>query len=40
MPIQGYGDNVGFGFVDLDNDGRWELIIGAILNADKESCRL
>ena len=24
-------ENVGFGFVDLDNDGRWELIIGAIL---------
>ena len=29
-------DNVGFGFVDLDNDGRWELIIGAILNAEKD----
>ena len=29
-------DNVGFGFVDLDNDGHWELIIGAILNADKD----
>ena len=29
-------NNVGFGFVDLDNDGRWELIIGAILNAEKD----
>ena len=29
-------ENVGFGFVDLDNDGRWELVIGAILNADKD----
>ena len=29
-------ENVGFGFVDLDNDGRWELIIGAILNADQD----
>ena len=29
-------DNVGFGFVDLDNDGCWELIIGAILNAEKD----
>ncbi len=29
-------DNVGFGFVDLDNDGYWELIIGAILNADQD----
>lgn len=29
-------DNVGFGFVDLDNDGYWELIIGAILGADKD----
>ena len=29
-------DNVGFGFVDLDNDGYWELIIGAIANADKD----
>ena len=29
-------DNVGFGFVDLDNDGNWELIIGAIANADKD----
>ena len=27
-------ENVGFGFVDLDNDGRWELIIGAIMNAE------
>lgn len=29
-------DNVGFGFVDLDNDGRWELVIGAILDAETE----
>lgn len=29
-------DNVGFGFVDLDNDGHWELVIGAILNAEKD----
>ena len=29
-------DNVGFGFVDLDNDGYWELVIGAIANADKD----
>ena len=29
-------DNVGFGFVDLDNDGRWELIIGAIANAEQD----
>ena len=29
-------NNVGFGFVDLDNDGRWELVIGAILNAEKD----
>ena len=29
-------DNVGFGFVDLDNDGNLELVIGAILNADKD----
>ena len=29
-------ENVGFGFVDLDNDGRWELIIGAILNAEQD----
>ena len=29
-------ENVGFGFVDLDNDGYWELIIGAILNADQD----
>ncbi len=27
-------DNVGFGFVDLDNDGRWELVIGAIQDAE------
>ena len=29
-------DNVGFGFADLDNDGHWELIIGAILNAEQD----
>ena len=29
-------DNVGFGFVDLDNDGHWELVIGAILNAGQD----
>ena len=29
-------DNVGFGFVDLDNDGYWELIIGAISDAETE----
>lgn len=29
-------DNVGFGFVDLDNDGYLELVIGAIMNADKD----
>ena len=29
-------ENVGFGFVDLDNDGHWELIIGAILNAEND----
>lgn len=29
-------NNVGFGFADLDNDGRWELIIGAILNAERD----
>ena len=27
-------DNVGFGFVDLDNDGYWELVIGAIRDAE------
>ena len=27
-------ENVGFGYVDLDNDGQMELIIGAILNAE------
>ena len=27
-------DNVGFGFVDLDRDGNWELVIGAIQNAE------
>ena len=29
-------DNVGFGYQDLDNDGRMELIIGAILNAEQD----
>ena len=29
-------ENVGFGFVDLDNDGSLELIIGAILNAEED----
>ena len=29
-------NNVGFGFVDLDNDGRWELVIGAIENAETD----
>ena len=29
-------ENVGFAFEDLDNDGRWELIIGAILNAEQD----
>ena len=29
-------ENVGFDFVDLDNDGRLELIIGAILNAETD----
>ena len=29
-------DNVGFGFVDLDNDGYWELIIGAVQDAETE----
>ena len=29
-------ENVGFGFVDLDNDGSWELVIGAIQNAEKD----
>ena len=29
-------NNVGFGFVDLDNDGRWELVIGAIQDAETE----
>ena len=28
--------NVGFGFVDLDNDGHWELVIGAIMNAETD----
>ena len=29
-------ENVGFGFADLDNDGYWELIIGAIYNAEQD----
>ena len=29
-------ENVGFDFVDLDNDGHLELIIGAILNSDAD----
>ena len=29
-------ENVGFGFVDLDRDGSWELIIGAIQNAEND----
>lgn len=29
-------ENVGFGFVDLDNDGYWELVIGAIQDAETE----
>lgn len=29
-------NNVGFGFTDLDNDGRWELLIGAILDAETD----
>ena len=29
-------NNVGFGFVDLDNDGSLELVIGAILNAERD----
>ena len=40
LPYQYYEenpmDNVGFGFVDLDNDGSMELIIGAILNAEQD----
>lgn len=28
-------ENVGFSFMDLDGDGIWELIISAILNADR-----
>ena len=28
-------ENVGFGFTDLDNDGYWELVIGAILDAEE-----
>ena len=29
-------DNVGFAFMDLDGDGIWELIIGAIKNAEQD----
>ena len=29
-------ENVGFGFVDLDNDDNMELVIGAILNAEMD----
>lgn len=29
-------NNVGFGFTDLNNDGYWELIIGAILDSEKK----
>ena len=29
-------DNVGFTFMDLDGDGIWELIIGAIANAEQD----
>lgn len=29
-------ENVGFGFVDLDNDSSWELVIGGIMNAEKD----
>lgn len=29
-------ENVGFGYLDLNNDGQNELIIGAILNADRD----
>ena len=28
-------DNVGFAFVDLNNDGHWELVIGAIQDAEE-----
>lgn len=29
-------ENVGFGYIDLDNDGQQELVIGAIQNSDKD----
>jgi predicted small lipoprotein YifL len=29
-------DNIGFTFMDLDGDGIWELIIGAIKNAERD----
>ena len=29
-------ENVGFGFVDLDHDNSWELVIGGILNAERD----
>ena len=29
-------DNIGFAYIDLDNDGTKELIIGAILNAEQD----
>ena len=29
-------ENVGFGLVDLDGDGSWELVIGAIFNGDRD----
>lgn len=40
MPFYYHGDspldNVGFTFADLDGDGDWELIIGAILGAETD----
>jgi hypothetical protein len=29
-------DNIGVGFVDLDQDGSWELILGAVWNAEAD----